>query len=401
MNADRPHADHRDVVERAVLDEDTFLGLTLSGRRDQDSIPWIRIRLRPVMIRGHREIQFSYFDGRRDITKNFTGDEVRKELREVLSLRFSQAHVRSTSGDMHVRVTRKGRVLITRGNAPGDRQTPVLSHNHIKRQPLSADIPDPFLKTIGVMNKQGQVRASMWRKFRQINEFLRIVERTLPLGTSTTETLGVVDCGCGSAHLTFAAYHYLNHALAVPTRVMGVDISRELIEKCRRLRDLLDWDGLEFRVSDIASFAPAVPPDMVVSLHACDTATDEAIAHGILWDSRVILAAPCCQHELHGQLRASLFRPLVRHGILRERLADLLTDTFRALVLRIMGYRTSVVEFISPEYTSKNLMIRAERGLKRGDTCHVQEYRNLTDFWGVSPAIEDMLGEEFRQFVAP
>ncbi len=401
INPDGPRADHRAAVERAVLDADTFLGLTLSGRREQDSIPWIRIRLRPVMVRGRRAIQFSYFDGERDITKNFAGDGLRRELREVLALPFSQAHVRSTSGDTHVRVTRKGRALITRGKASSDREAPVLSHDHIKRQPLSAHVPNPFLQAIGVMNREGRVRASMWRKLRQINEFLRIVEQTVPVADSTPETFNVVDCGCGSAHLTFAAYHYLNHTLSIPARVMGVDISRELVEKCRRLRDTLEWEGLEFRVSDIASFAPTVPPDMILSLHACDTATDEAIAQGILWNSQVILAAPCCQHELHGQLRAPLFRPLVRHGILRERLADLLTDTFRALVLRIMGYRTSVIEFISPEHTSKNLMIRAERGLERGDIAYTQEYRDLRDFWDVSPIIEDLLGEEFRQFAAP
>jgi len=388
-------------VERAVLDEDTFLGLTLSGNRDQGSVPWIRIRLRPVMIRGHRQIQFSYFDGRRDVTKNFSGSELQREVAEVLALPFRQTHLRTTSGDTHIRVTRKGRVLITRGKDPSSRQIPSPSHDRKKRQPLPADVPDTFLQTIGVMSGQGKVNASMWRKFRQINEFLRIVERTLSLVSLSPKTLEVTDCGCGSAHLTFAAYHYLNHTLSIPARVVGVDVNSELIQKCSRLADSLGWDGLEFRVSDIASFEPTVPPDMILSLHACDTATDEAIAQGILWDSRAILAAPCCQHELHGQLGAPLLRPLLRHGILRERLADLLTDTFRSLVLRIMGYRTSVIEFISPEYTSKNLMIRAERGLKRGDTAYIQEYRDLKGFWGVSPTIEDLLGEEFQQFVAP
>jgi len=183
----------------------------------------------------------------------------------------------------------------------------------------------------------------------------------------------------------------------VATRLTGVDRNAELIGKCCALRDSLGWDGLEFHVSSIAEFKPAEPPDVVLSLHACDTATDEAIAQGILWKSRVILAAPCCQHELHKQLDAPLFQPLLRHGILRERLADLLTDAFRALVLRIMGYRASVVEFISPEHTAKNLMIQAERGLKPGDAAAIREYHELKRLWNVSPAIEQMMGEEFRR----
>jgi len=171
------------------------------------------------------------------------------------------------------------------------------------------------------------------------------------------------------------------------------------VGKCAELRDSLGWPGLEFRTSSIAEFTPREPPDVVLSLHACDTATDEAIAQGIIWGSRVILAAPCCQHELHSQLRAPLFRPVLRHGILRERLADILTDTFRALALRIMGYRTSVIQFVSPEHTSKNLMIRAVKGLKAGHAPSVREYTSLKEYWGVEPSIERLLAGTIRQFL--
>jgi len=391
--------DYRAIVRKTVLDEETFLGLTLSKRLREDATPWKKIRLRPVLIKGRREIQFSYFDGKKNITKNFAGDEIQRELDEVLAISFSQIHVQSTSGDTHVRTTRKGKVLLTRGKPSSQRKAPVLLHNRVKRYPLAADAPDPFLRTIGVMNTQGKVRASMWRKFRQINEFLRIVEQTLPRSDGASQPIQIVDCGCGSAHLTFAAYHYVNHTCRLPAHVVGIDTNRELIDRCHRLRDTLGWPGLQFHVSSIADFAPSVPPDMVLSLHACDTATDEAIAQGILWESRVILAAPCCQHEFHRQLNTPLLRPLLRHGVLRERLADLLTDAFRALVLRIMGYRTRVIEFVSPEYTSKNLMIRAEKGLRPGDAAYLQEYRDLKVFWNVSPVIEELLGEEIQRFL--
>ena len=178
--------------------------------------------------------------------------------------------------------------------------------------------------------------------------------------------------------------------------MLGIDANEELIANCSELRESLGWPEPQFHISTIADFSPPVPPEIVLSLHACDTATDEAIAQGVLWGTRVILAAPCCQHELHEQIQAPLFQPLLRHGILKGRLADLLTDTFRALVLRILGYRTSVFEFVSPEHTSKNLMIRAERGLAPGDRGAIEEYRELKTFWGVSPAIEELLAGEIE-----
>jgi SAM-dependent methyltransferase len=300
---------------------------------------------------------------------------------------------------MHIRITRKGKALISRGKQSLPAQEPILQHNRIKRHPLPVDAPDPFLHTIGVMTAQGKVKASMQPKFRQINQFLRVIQQTLPKNASADRPMDIIDCGCGSAYLTFAAYHFLNDVCGLSARVTGVDADAEIIDKCRRLQHDLGWDGLEFHVSAIADFDPADTPDMVLSLHACDTATDEAIARGILWKSRVILAAPCCQHELRNQLQAPLFRPLLRHGVLEQRLSDLLTDAFRALALRIMGYRTKVVEFISPEHTSKNLMIRAESGLKPGHPESVRQYQQLKAFWQVSPSIEEMLGHQLRRFL--
>ena len=387
------------IVKRVVLDEKAFLRLTLSKKLRGDGTPWTKISVRPVIIKGRREMQFSYFDAKKNITKNFSGYELQRRLDEALSIPFSQIHVQSTSGDIHIRRTRKGRTLMRKGRPSSDRKAPALSHDRVKHYPLAVDVPDAFLQAIGIMNRQGKVRASMQRKFRQVNEFLRIVEQTVPKSDLVQQPIHMVDCGCGSAHLTFAAYHYLNHVCRLPVHLVGIDINEELIDKCSRLRDSLGWCGLEFHVSSIVGFVPSAPPDMVLSLHACDTATDEAIAQGILWGSLVILAAPCCQHELHRQLQHPLFRPVLRHGILRERYADLLTDTFRALVLRIMGYRTRVVEFVSPEHTSKNLMIRAQKDLEPGDAAYIQEYKDLKTFWNVSPVIEELLGEGIQRFL--
>jgi hypothetical protein len=211
----------------------------------------------------------------------------------------------------------------------------------------------------------------------------------------TAEPLEVVDCGSGSAYLTFAAYHYLAHVRGLAARVTGIDSDPEAVTKSVRLREALGWSDMEFDLGRIAEFTPGRRPQIVLSLHACDTATDEAIALGVRAGSELILAAPCCQHELFDQLAAPLFRPVLRHGVLRQRLADVLTDTFRALAVRIMGYRTDVVEFVSPEHTTKNLMIRAVRADMPLPAQLVQEYRELRDFWQVRPSIEALLGEAF------
>ena len=383
--------DYKTIVKTAVLDEETFLRLTFGT--PQGASPWIKVIVRPVEIKGRRMIRFSYFDPKKDTTKNYSPDEASSRLDEVLAIPFSRIHLHSTAGDINVKLTRKGTPVIT-GTRPSGAEEVVLAHDHIKDQPLSE--ADPFLQATGITNKQGQVRPGMQAKFRQINQFLRIIRQTVP---KIEPPIRMVDCGCGSAYLTFAAYHYLKDILGLQVEVAGIDVSSELIGKCSVLRDSLGWQGIGFQTSRIADFQPETPPNVVLSLHACDTATDEAIAKGILWGSQVILAAPCCQHELHDQLHLPVLQPVLRHGILKERLADILTDAFRASVLRIMGYRTSVIEFVSPEATSKNLMIRAEKGLKPGDVAYVAEYKKLKEILNLSPCLEHLIGREFERYL--
>jgi len=390
--------DYRASVRAAVLAEGTFLRLTLSRPLRREGLSWVRVGVRPVLVKARRGLQFSYFDGEKDVTKNSFGRAAGAKLDEVLALPFGQVHVQSTSGDLHVRISRKGTVRVRRAEPSREEDAPDLSHDRTKRQPLPADPEDPLLRALGIVGAGGKVRAAMSGKFRQVNEFLRIVDRVVG-EEERAEPLRVVDCGCGRAYLTFAAYRFLNGKRGVPVRVTGVDRDAELIGKCGRLRDELGWQDLRFIVSGIAEFEPERPPDVVLSLHACDTATDEALARGVQWESRAILAAPCCQHELHDRLRAGPLRPLLRQGILRQRQADLVTDAFRALALRVMGYRTSVIEFVSPDSTSRNLMIRAQRGVRPGAADAVQEYLDFRRFWDATPAIERLLGEPFGRMI--
>ncbi|MBM4050562.1 MAG: methyltransferase, partial [Planctomycetes bacterium] len=247
-------SDHKRLVKSAALDERAFLRLTLSQPRGADAAPWVKISVRPVRVRGQRVMQFSYFDPQKDTTKNFAGDEAEKRLDEALAMPFGQIHVQTTAGDLHVRITRKGKALVKKGK-PSRQNAPALAHDHVKQYPLAVGQPDAFLQALGIMNAQSKVRAAMQAKFRQINEFLRIVEQTVlgecrvtgdecretesavacapfPVTRHPPPVTQIIDCGCGSAYLSFAAYHYLNHVRGVATRLTGVDRNAELIGKC-------------------------------------------------------------------------------------------------------------------------------------------------------------------------
>ena len=242
---------------------------------------------------------------------------------------------------------------------------------------LPANKPEPFLQPVGIMTVEGKIKSDMHSKFRQINEYLRLVEQTGVLQELRSEPVHVVDFGCGNAYLTFATYHYLTNVLGHETKMVGIDVQSNLLQKHSANAESLGWANLSFEASTILDYAPDVSPEVVLALHACDTATDDAIAQGIKWRSKLIVTAPCCHHELQEQLHSQSFpvpfKPVARYGILGERW-KILTDTFRALILRIMGYRTDVVQFVSSEHTAKNLMIRAVGGLPPGDQRFVREY---------------------------
>ena len=395
---DEKQADYRGAVRTALADEG-FLRLTLSNAPSQPPPPATKIVLRPVAVKGERLIQFA-FAGETHTTRNLPLADAVRELDALIGHPFRQVHAQTASHDLLVRITRKGAVLMKRTKPSLAGTATALGHDRTKSYPLPIDAPDPFLQAIGVMDENGRVQPGRHAKFRQINEFIRVIEQVLPALAPHPQPLRILDCGCGSAYLTFAAFYYLQHKRNIPSSVTGIDRREDVIAKCLQQRDALQWPEMSFIVSSIADFQPPDPPNLVLSLHACDTATDEALALGVRCGSAAILAAPCCQHELHDQIRNPVFQPVLRHGILRERQADILTDAFRALLLRIAGYRTSIVEFVSPEHTAKNLMIRAESGLPPGDPQLLGEYRRLKEFWNVTPAMEPMLGNRVKDVLA-
>ena len=390
--------DWRQRVIDAILGA-AFRRATFGGAVRHGPSPWQRVVVRPIELRGERHLQFSYFDGRKDLTKNFPVTNA--PLAELFDLGFAGVHIETQTEELDIRTSKKGKVHVSRRTvtaAPAE-----LTHNRTKDVPLPEGRADRVLEVLGVLTADGRVRPTMRAKYTQINEFLKHLLHVLDDAglRSLGRPIEILDCGCGSSYLTIAAHHFLNDVLGVPARVLGVDVNDEVIRKSTERADRLDAKGLSFACGRIGD--ADVKADVVIALHACDTATDDAIAQAVRSDAKLLLSVPCCHHALNQELRAdavAVLRPLLRHGILHERTADLVTDAFRALALRILGYRTEVVEFVSPEHTARNLMIRAVRGAPIGEAGFVTEYREMKRFWGVTPYLERALGESFQRSIS-
>lgn len=402
--------EYKDRVRERILASDILIRATFSGEQKGSSVPWTKVIVRPVEIKGEINLQFSYFDEKKDITKNYSLDETTSKVDELLALPFRNIFVESSVGGLQVNISKKGKAIVNEVKSSSTAIT-HLSHDRQKNKLLSAENAEPFLKAVGIMTSDGKIRADMQRKFKQINEFLRLVDETdsfRPGSTQAFEDLGrqpihVVDFGCGNAYLTFAIYYYLHDILKLDAHVTGVDIKADLIERHQEKTKSLGWGQLNFQVGQIADYKPETIPNVVLALHACDTATDDALAKGIQWESKLIVCAPCCQHELQEQMShipmPNQLAPIFQDGIFFERMGDILTDTFRATILRIMGYRTDVTQFVPIEHTAKNLMIRSAKTSAPGNTRWVEEYRNLKSFWQVTPYLERLLGDKYAQFL--
>jgi len=385
-------ADFLEEVESALRNPDRFVRLTLTDPRPQDSAEWMKIVLRWVRVSSGNALQAVRSGRVKEHSEILSPEEARGRLREWLSMGFQRIHLQCLDRDVHVRITRKGRALVTVGR-PSVREKPEPhAHDREKEYPIPAGSGDSFLEAVGIA-RDGKIIPAMQGKFRQVNQFLVLLSHSDLLRGAPPRPVRIVDCGCGRALLTLAATHYLRDIRGLEVRAVGIDANADVISTAEALRRRVGDADVEFVVSPIREYAPDAPPHIVLSLHACDTATDEALARAVEWNARLVMAAPCCQHELHRQLQRDDLRAILRHGILRERTADIITDALRAAALRVMGYRADVIEFVSPEETAKNLMIRAERARGIGPRGAVEEYLALRDFWRVRPAIERLLGD--------
>ena len=400
---ERMEEDYREPLRRAIVDK-SFVQAVFQGSQRGEPPPWPRVTIRPVLLQGARHWQFVYFDGRQDTTKNYELKEVEERLRDLLALPFKGMTTTTTTETVRVQFSKKGRPILHREARQGAPVSLDLAHDRAKPGILSDEQPPEFLRAVGVTTADGRVRADQRRKFNQINEFLRLMDETGAIDDLRADPLRVIDLGCGSAALTFAAYHYLNTIKGRPATVIGVDAKAHLMERHSETAGRLGWGRMQFEAARIEEFQTADAPDVVLALHACDTATDEALARAVGWNSRLIFSAPCCHHYLQAQLAAAEtpepFRAVARHGILRERLGDILTDAFRAHILRLLGYRAEVLEFVAVEHTPKNLMIRAVYTGAPAPAALVAEYQATKAYWGVTPYLEELLAERLQPILS-
>ena len=354
-----------------------------------------RARLRPLLIKGELRFQVEEQAGKQAFHRNLDAEEAAAYVTDRLDGQFRQAEMTSALGSGLILASKKGKVTVKvkgRGKtqAAPARITP-MSHNRQKRYILEEGIAVPFLVDLGVMTKEGRVVNSRYDKFRQINRFLEMVEDVLP-GLDKGRENTIIDFGCGKSYLTFAMYYYLRELRGYQVRIIGLDLKENVIAHCEKLARAYGYEGLSFTCGDIAGYEGVDQVDMVVTLHACDTATDYALAKSVGWGAKVILSVPCCQHELNGQMENQLMGPVFQYGLIKERMAALYTDAIRAQVLEHMGYRTQILEFIDMEHTPKNILIRAVKQGKRKD--NEAEIRELVKFLNVSPTIvRELMGE--------
>lgn len=379
-----------------LLSEGGLLTATLSNPLDKKN-PVTRVQVRPVELRGQSFYQFAYHEKNKVKHRNLDPTASRNELIELFSHKYRQGLLCSPQADYQVFVNpgAKARIL----TKPPTRKQVDVSHNRSKNYLIPDNQPCPFLIHLGIMNKQGKVLPSRMGKFKQINRFLEMVDDVREHLPQERE-LSIIDFGCGKSYLTFALYHYLHEQLGLAVRIIGLDLKQDVVDHCNCLAQKLDWSPqLAFWVGDIKDYQNTATVDMVVSLHACDTATDIALAQAVNWQSRVILSVPCCQHELFSQIQNDTMRPLLKHGIFRERLNALVTDSLRTSVLEIAGYNVQVLEFVASEHTAKNLLIRAVRAPRdRDQRLARQEYRAFRDAWSLKqPYLETLFGQLLQE----
>lgn len=385
--------DIRELID-GVFGQETLISGIFSNLRKKEGAEYQKVDVRPVVIKGQKLYQFSYHYPKKVTHENLEAKASAEKIKALMAGYFRQGQLYTAEGDYQILISKKGSGTILK--KPPSKKAQDLSHNRKKSYIIPENEPCPFMKRLGVMNDKGKVLANKYDKFRQINRFLEMVSDIVPYLKDKGEPLQIVDFGCGKSYLTFALYHYLTVILGMKANILGLDLKEDVVKHCNTIASDLAYEQLRFITGDIRQYTGKDKIHMVVSLHACDTATDAALVKAIEWDAEVILSVPCCQHELLGQIHHQVMKPMEKHGIIKERLSSLVTDSIRANILEIMGYTTQILEFISMEHTAKNLLIRAVKG-SRNTREAVEEYISFKSFWKVEPYLEKALGARLQE----
>jgi hypothetical protein len=408
----RPWPQVREEIRAQLLDTSSLVRAVAAGRRRGVPLPWRRAELRPVALRGGVRLQVTTYDERQAHTSNHDAGSAGDAVDALLDQGFGNWHLETADEVVQVRITKKGDAQVHRSSRAEPVTVTAATHDRVKARLFDVGHPDvrAFLIAVGVADAEGRVKPSRQDKYRQVEEFVRLLDAAVDdactagaLAVPTAESpWRLVDLGCGHAYLTMGAYVWLARVRGLPVVVHGVDVREESRAHNAALADQLGWsEHLTFEASTIVDAADDTRAQIVLALHACDTATDDALARAVLWDSAVVLAAPCCHHDLQRQIAGRTPPPpyalVTRHGLLRERFVDVLTDSLRASLLRLVGYRVEAVEFVSDEHTARNLLLRAVRTGAAPAPADVADYDALIADWGVNPALAQRLSGPLEQ----
>ena len=370
-----------------------LVDMVISGARGGGD--FIKIKVRPVMIRDSLYFQVSRYTDKQVFHENMTAEDALETLSGWILHDFRQAQIRMQDEMVTVLVSKKGKATVKSKKAACI-ETQNLEHNRKKQYIIEEGTAVPFMIDLGVMTESGKIIRTRYDKYRQINRFLEFIEDILP-ELPTDRTVHIIDFGCGKSYLTFAMYYYLKVLKHYDIRITGLDLKQKVIEDCQALADRYGYDGLQFLCGDIADYNGTDEVDMVVTLHACDTATDYALYKAVKWHASVILSVPCCQHELNRKMQCETLSGAFQYGLIKERTAGLMTDAMRGQLLEMQGYKTQLLEFIDMEHTPKNILIRGvkSRGLlpKAARKQQMENYQKCRDFFGAELTLEKLFKE--------
>lgn len=370
-----------------------LVDMVISGARGGGD--FIKIKVRPVMIRDSLYFQVSRYTDKQVFHENMTAEDALETLSGWILHDFRQAQIRMQDEMVTVLVSKKGKATVKSKKAACI-ETQNLEHNRKKQYIIEEGTAVPFMIDLGVMTESGKIIRTRYDKYRQINRFLEFIEDILP-ELPTDRTVHIIDFGCGKSYLTFAMYYYLKVLKHYDIRITGLDLKQKVIEDCQALADRYGYDGLQFLCGDIADYNGTDEVDMVVTLHACDTATDYALYKAVKWHASVILSVPCCQHELNRKMQCETLSGAFQYGLIKERTAALMTDAMRGQLLEMKGYKTQLLEFIDMEHTPKNILIRGvkSKGLlpKAARKQQMENYQKCRDFFGAELILEKLFKE--------
>lgn len=379
------------LIEEYTEKQEIIQSAIASNPVNRDKIS--KVKMRPVLVKEQISYQAESFIGTKAYHKNLTPTKLTEYITRLMTEDFKQLEMETEAEKVTVLVSKKGKVTINRKRKQQVRKLTAedLNHNKKKQYVLPKDVPVPFLVDLGVQTAEGKIVNAKYDKFRQINRYLEFVRDILP-SLPKDRTITIIDFGCGKSYLTFALYYYLKVVNQYDIRVIGLDLKEDVIVKCNTLSKKYGYEGLTFHVGDISTYEGVDEVDMVVTLHACDTATDYALEKAVRWNASVILSVPCCQHEVNKQIFCKELEPVLKYGLIKERMSALITDALRANLLEEQGYETQILEFIDMEHTPKNILIRAvkKQGM-RYQNKNQTSIRQLEKFLQVNPTLEKLL----------